>query len=322
MAGAVKLKAVPEAGPPVTIQDCANLALASYTDFSNPNGWTQISHQGFGDDAEGFFGAAYRRNKDIIVAFRGTSDLQDIIDDAGMAPFKTPAEARTFGVEFMRKYTTTNELATQNIAKAVELAWKAKILERGKWLLFGERLNTLPSSQMTELDKFLFRLGDEVLGYGFRIRAFVGHSLGGALAQAASENYSQGPFRIKDITGERHVFKRISIPAVGFNSPYMGTISGMQKGHGPGILCVNTKHDPLSIATQLAGNASHAAFTETVEGKHMPRHGGEQFDGFLIWLSGELAWGHSMPFLRNALQDGLGRKKLSAYFPPTMGIDD
>ncbi|CAN5342004.1 hypothetical protein BH11PSE2_BH11PSE2_06750 [soil metagenome] len=323
MVEAVKLPSVHESGMPVTLQDCANLATGVYEDVSNAYGWKQISHQGFGDGPGGFFGAAYRRDMDVIIALRGTSDTTDIIDDASMAPFKTPAEARNFGVQFVRFYTKTNEAEARQIASVMEAAWKAKILERGKMLILGERLNNVPSSQTTELDKFLFRLGGEMLGYNLRIRAFVGHSLGGALAQAASENYSRGPFMINTLTGSRTVMKRISIPAVAFNGPYMGTMEGMHKGHGPGILCVNTAHDPLSVATSMARNETHAKYIEKVEGHHAPRSAVRQSTGdFLSWLGTELGYGHSMKMLRHAMEGGVGRHKLSHYFPVTLGIAD
>lgn len=327
MATAINLRTVPERGPPVTLWDCAAVANAAYKDKGSVAGWTQIQHRGLGDSAGGFFGSAYRRDYDILIALRGTSDTQDIIDDASMVPFKTAAEAKIFGTKFVQEYTKKNQKEAEVVAHALEIAFKYKIIERAKWLLFSERLNQLPPSQATELDKFLYELVNKNLGYNFRIRAFVGHSLGGALAQAASENYSFGRFTLDTLTGSRMVDKRIAIPAVAFNSPYMGTISGMQRDHGPGILCVNAALDPLSVATRVAGNESHAKFIEVVQTPGIPNsvppaHYHGEIGPFKYWFLKQLGHFHGMSLLHEAMTNGIGRKKLSMYFPCTLGIDD
>jgi hypothetical protein len=68
-------------------------------------------------------------------------------------------------------------------------------------------------------------------------RYVVGHSLGGALAKI--------------------VAMKTSTTAVAFNSPFMGDLKGTLPQSSPRIISVNTKGDPVSLATKAVGNLSH-----------------------------------------------------------------
>lgn len=229
-----------------TILACALFANDVYSNTNKAPGWTRVAQSSAADN--GFFGAAYGYNGSVIVALRGTQEMQDVVDDLNMIPGidGTVAERvmRKMAIEYC-KGTPAQLTAVQNIGAFGKFLFTRAGVRKGveKW---GNRI---PPNQARNACTFAKQVNSLCKTKGLKIRCFTGHSLGGALAQYLSEQTGDGGLtEIKE-----------KIPAVAFNSPSMGTISGMRKGMGGGILCVNARLDPLSLATKLAGNDTHAS---------------------------------------------------------------
>jgi hypothetical protein len=241
----------------LTLGDLAHLSSAVYTNNNRvtPPFWEEVMdcamgsrHTGAGD-FRGFFGTAYLRRKscDLVVAYRGTADMKDIVDDLMMSPVKNAAGAGEFGRKFMLHYLKRSDLTADTVGKLFERIYKTRAAQS----LLASYANRIPEDHARPARQVALRAAKYAKKNGFNLRCFVGHSLGGALAQYASEQTGPGGNMMDDeITLKR-------TPGVAFNAPCMGNIAGMRRGHGGGLLIVHAELDPLSLATNLAGNASH-----------------------------------------------------------------
>jgi hypothetical protein len=241
----------------LTIQDCAGLANLVYNKPDHPTlGWTQFGptygdpRTGFNgaDTFQGFYGATYVRGEDMVVAYRGTANWTDAVDDACMVPVKTPEQARMFGWRFMLHYTQRPDWTAEVMGNVFETIFKLPATQ----CALRQYANQIPPDHAQKAI-LIANLAQKYAqknasGIKYNLRCFVGHSLGGALAQYASEQTGVGG----QIEGG------VPIPGVSFNGPCMGNIAGMRRGFGGGIVAVHNELDPLSLATNIAGNASHA----------------------------------------------------------------
>lgn len=241
----------------LTIQDCARLANLVYNKPGlATQGWTQFGPT-FGnprtqfnvaDSYQGFYGATYVSGEDMVVAYRGTANWTDAVDDACMVPVKTAEQARMFGWRFMIHYTHRPDWTADAMGKVFETIFRLPATQ----CALRQYANQIPPDHAEKAIR-IANLAQKYAqknasGVKYKLRCFVGHSLGGALAQYASEQTGAGG----QIDGG------VPIPGVSFNGPCMGNIVGMRRGFGGGIVAVHNELDPLSLATNIAGNASHA----------------------------------------------------------------
>jgi hypothetical protein len=243
--------AVVQQGPfPVTIGDCAELANGVYLNKDMCGSWRRLrglvlTTGSTGFEESGYVSAPYVRGTDLVLAFRGTHNGQSASDDGFMAPLATRGLASLVAKEFIPIYTrqSPNADASETLA---ELLWRAlqanKAWQRGIW--GSSEVNKLPEGYLPSAINAMRTVAQVAFEQGFHLRCVVGHSLGGALAQAASEHSGVG--RIP------------RIPAISFNGPCMGNINGTSKDRGGGVMTINSRYDPLSSITALAGNESHA----------------------------------------------------------------
>jgi hypothetical protein len=296
-----------------TILACALLANDVYANTGKAPGFTRIHQYAATDD--GFFGAAYQWGETVVVSLRGTQEMQDAIDDLNMIPGINGNAADLAMQKLVIEYckgTRVEMAAIQNTGAFAKYLFSRAGVQKGveKW---GNRI---PPNQARNAYTFAKQVKNLCQKEKLNIRCFTGHSLGGALAQYLSEQTGDGGLT----TIEKNV------PAVAFNSPSMGTIAGMRKGMGGGILCVNSRLDPLSLATKLAGNESHAKGPDyyiRVETWMMdppppmsptptPNEQGA-FNGWFVKAAGRY---HSMDNLYMALMSKFpGNTKLKHFFP-------
>lgn len=225
-----------------TILACALLANDVYGVKNGAPGWQREAQLNASDD--GFFGAAYSNGDNMIVAIRGTQEGRDVMDDANMVPVISADMAEVAMRNWVMEYCrgTPAMSAGRNLEFLAKLVFSKIGKVAKKW---GNRIPPYQARLGYTFAKQAYRVCKLK---NLKLRCFTGHSLGGALAQYLSEQTGDG--------GLTEIPKKI--PAVAFNAPNMGTIDGMRKGSGGGILCVNSRLDPLSLSTKLAGNESHA----------------------------------------------------------------
>ncbi|MCB1023551.1 MAG: hypothetical protein KDB79_04120 [Acidobacteria bacterium] len=301
----------------ISIKECAVIANDVYFNYNKiASTWTRFHQKTGGDD--GFFGAAYSRGSDVVVGIRGTQEGQDILDDMGMAPNLNGeiagAAMKKMILDYVAGYpdSKTGAETFGFIAKWI-FSKKAVRHATSNW---G---NQVPENQALLGRSFLMQVNNYCLSNRKRLRCIVGHSLGGAISQYLSEQTGYG-----GLTGIKS-----RIPAVAFNSPNMGTLSGMHKGSGA-ILIINARLDPLSYLTREVGNVSHAMdkaheISNVDVGKPkdppppvIPNVSIEESNlkAFKNWLPGALLHYHSMDSMQAALSTGdLGKSLLSTHFP-------
>ena len=230
-----------------SVLTCAIMARDVYDTVSFP-GWRPAVAPVKAPDG-GFYGEALTNGRDgVIVVIRGTADGTDAIDDMSMIPHISASHAehaiQKLIIEYCKGYP--RHYASKGGTYVVSLV-KA-IFEIKNNTSMASWANKIPEDQT----KFALVLAQRAYAYCQQNRqkllCFTGHSLGGALAQFLSEQ--TGPGGTAKIP--------VPVPCIAFNSPCMGTISGMRKGFGGRILSVNARLDPLSLATNLAGNATHS----------------------------------------------------------------
>ena len=158
--------------------------------------------------------------------YRKANEMADALADARMVPLTSEQHVRAVLPEVLRAY---------GLQDNAELGAGAYILGR---LLASPRVtavieqaaNRVPREQAGQAAEYLDRL-DAPPAF------LVGHSLGGALAKALCQQRG--------------------IPAIGFNSPFMGDLQGTVPMSSMDLLSVNSIGDPLSLSTRTAGNQSH-----------------------------------------------------------------
>ncbi|MEZ5345340.1 MAG: hypothetical protein R2681_07275 [Pyrinomonadaceae bacterium] len=300
----------------ITIAECATIANDVYFDYNKLATTWQRFHQKTGGD-NGFFGAAYQRGKDVVVGVRGTQEAQDVIDDMSMAPNITGETAGAAMKKMISEYVAGYPQSSQGAETMGFLA---------KWVFSKKAVrhaisnwgNQVPESQALLARSLLIQTYSYCLSNGLKLRCITGHSLGGAISQYLSEQTGYG--------GLTKIKSRI--PAVAFNSPNMGTLSGMNKGSGA-ILIINARLDPLSYLTREVGNVSHAMDRNheisNVDvgspGPPPPVYANvsvaeSNLKAFKDWLLPALKHYHSMDSMEKALSgNDLGRKNLGSFFP-------
>jgi hypothetical protein len=235
---------------PVTIFDCAALSANVYqpgTSTGAPVGWEPVTRLSAGNGTTGFYGLGYRRFDDLIIAIRGTSDADDAVHDLRMIPVGvTPDMARSVMNTLICEWENRRNLSAGNTAFS-GLAMFA-FSRRGTAPAVAAFANQVPNEQANPARTLAITANGYAFQHRLRLRAFVGHSMGGGIAQYLAEQTGPGGEVPIPIT-----------PAVSFNGPYMGNLKGMRKGKGGGVLICNTKLDPLSRVTDLVGNACHAS---------------------------------------------------------------
>ena len=79
----------------VDIKACAELSYQSYKDGGGvpPAGWSVLSATDPAASVDGFYAVAYQNaSGEVVIAFRGTDDLQDLSTDIGILRNKAAAQ--------------------------------------------------------------------------------------------------------------------------------------------------------------------------------------------------------------------------------------
>ncbi|MDH3466609.1 MAG: hypothetical protein OES26_12035 [Gammaproteobacteria bacterium] len=211
----------------ISLLDCAVLADDVYNREDNnlaiSHGWRRVDGQNWPD---GFAAGLYEKGNERVIAFRGTDDVSDAIADAQMVPVAEDQRVRSVTPAILRAYGLQDNVELNSGA----LVLGTLLTHRQTRSAVATWANRAPTNQTTQ-----------ALAYYDRSRRpprfVVGHSLGGALAKIVSQ--------------------RRAIPAIAFNSPFMGSMHGVAPVSSPSIWSVNTIGDPLSLATHQAGNLPH-----------------------------------------------------------------
>jgi hypothetical protein len=212
-----------------TVNDCAVLADDVYSrehnELANSAGWQRLDAQNW---SHGFAAGTYQRGEERVIAYRGTDtdDSEDIFgSNALMVPLMQAGAARGGLESLFREYGVEGNALSFVAPRLIESVVQyppARLFIRG-WL------NRVPGQLNRALEYF-----DEC---DPRPRFITGHSLGGALAQLVAQ--------------------RRSVPAIAFNSPFMGTLEGAIHATSMLIAQINSRGDPLSLTTQNVGNLPH-----------------------------------------------------------------
>lgn len=170
-----------------------------------------------------------RSGNETIIAFRGTDidpDWDDILSDAMMVPTADRGQAAAALRELLEAYGVANE---GHFSVAPEMF--DRVMQSSTAQLAVRRYaNRIPAEQVQAALQYFDASTP-------RPTIVVGHSLGGALAKIVSR--------------ERNV------PAVAFNSPFMGDLGGVAPASSGIQISVNADRDPLSLATQAIGSLPH-----------------------------------------------------------------
>ena len=221
-----------------SILDCAILSEDVYNRSENTlarsAGWTRRDPVNW---AFGFAAGRYDRpppGDETVVAFRGTDidpDWDDILSDAMMVPTADPGQAAAALRELLEAYGVAHE---GHFAVAPEMF--DRVMQSSPARLAVRRYaNRIPPEQVQAALQYFDATTP-------RPSTVVGHSLGGALAKIVSQ--------------ER------GVPAVAFNSPYMGALGGVSPTTSGVQISVNADRDPLSFATRAIGNLPHGEVIE------------------------------------------------------------
>lgn len=220
----------------ITSVDCITLAYNVYDPTGQPEaraaGWRVAATS---SQTNGFFAAAYEKEGQWVVAYRGTDDTADVSADLSMIPLLSDAELRAI----LPKLTRAYGLAGRADIAVVNFVLTRILSSRPINGLVGGAANQMPAGQTgAALDFFRqFTNPKPILA--------TGHSLGGALAKAVAATYQ--------------------IKGVAFNSPYLGGTSGISAVQGQNLININAYGDPLSTATEGSGNRSLAQHNRQVQ---------------------------------------------------------
>ncbi|MDQ8160521.1 MAG: hypothetical protein P3B76_12905 [Gemmatimonadota bacterium] len=176
---------------------------------------------------EGFAAGTYSRLGETVIAFRGTEDTQDIIDDLLMVPIARPGAARDAVESLLRIYGVSMGPVLDFMAPRITEAVLQTEAVRDQ---VRRRLNRVPTEQVRAALRYFDACSPRPV-------AVCGHSLGGALAQVVSQQRG--------------------VTAVSFNGPFMGDIGGAAPMSSGDLIYVNAIGDPLSFMTGAMGHVPH-----------------------------------------------------------------
>lgn len=213
-----------------TIADCAVLAEDVYdSEDSRPAagaGWARLNQEEW---SGGFAAGRYKRSRppgELIVAYRGTDDLTDWVHNSLMVPVIEAANAG----DAIRSLLTAYDVGDRGLLAMgpdlIEGIFSDVRVRAAIWALADQ----IPRPQVERALKYF----DDTTP---RPEIVVGHSLGGALAKIVSQNRD--------------------VPAVAFNSPFMGDLGGVVPATSGLQISVNASRDPLSFVTASVGNLAH-----------------------------------------------------------------
>jgi hypothetical protein len=229
---------------------------------------------------------------DVVVAYRGTADLKDILDDAMMSPVKSGAGAAEFGRKLILSYLGERAGWTPD---ALSEVLRSVYSRRATQSILQKYANQIPQDHGNPALSLALNARDYASKNKYRLRCFVGHSLGGALAQFVSEQ-----------TGSNGRAGMGPLPGVSFNGPCMGNIAGMRRREGGGIVFAHHFLDPLSRATNLAGNGFHGKEHEIAcpaypggippeaPQNQTPEQTGKALKALMAWMGEAFLYFHSM----------------------------
>lgn len=213
-----------------SVNDCAALADDVYSrehnELARGARWQRLDAQNW---SYGFAAGTYQRGDERVIAFRGTDtdDSEDIFgSNALMVPLMQAGAARTALESLFREYGVDDGNALSVVApRVIERIAQLDLVQSYIRL----HLNRVPA-QLTRALEYFDRCDPPP-------RFITGHSLGGALAQLVAQQRS--------------------VPAIAFNAPFMGTLQGVVPASSMLIAQINSRGDPLSLATQNVGNLPH-----------------------------------------------------------------
>ena len=207
-----------------TIYDCATVSDDVYEDspaLASSRGWTRSLHEG----AEGFAAARYTKDGATVLAYRGTNDGSDVLEDLEMIPRIPEGNAERTIEALLEQYGLADAEYLESAPRVLENITRMRAVRDQ----IRTQANRVPTGQTPQAMRYFEE--------GPRPDFVTGHSLGGALAKVVSQR-----------TGTR---------CVAFNSPFMGDLQGVEATSTMSILSMNTAGDPLSLATQAVGNLPH-----------------------------------------------------------------
>lgn len=298
-----------------SILTTAIFARDIYSDNLDFPGWKRAVAPVAAPDG-GFYGEAFTNGKDaVICAIRGTADLTDGLDDLSMFPHITGNQAEHAMQKLIIEYCRGFPKHYATKGGQIPILLTKKVAE----IKANTRMSTWANKVPEDQAKFGIVLAQRAYQYCVenkqRIICFTGHSLGGALAQFLAEHTGEGG----------RIGIKPKVPAVAFNAPCMGSLGGMRRGYGGPILSVNSRLDPLSLATKLVGNATHSSekfyvLVETKPPLPPPQVSDppsiRQRTDFAEWFLGAALEYHGMANLVNALMSRYpGKELLSSFFP-------
>jgi len=212
-----------------SISDLAALAQDIYDTSAGSTsgvsrGWARRDPMNWQD---GFAAGTYSRVGETVVAFRGTEDQQDMVDDLLMMPVAQSGAARRTIEDLLRLYGVSLGPALDFAApRLVEAVLRNGMVQAS----VSRSLNRVPTQQVRQALRYFDACQP-------RPRAVCGHSLGGALAQVVSQQ--------RGVIG------------VSFNGPFMGDIAGAVPSSSGQLIYVNAIGDPLSFSTSSMGHVPH-----------------------------------------------------------------
>lgn len=217
-------------GSPSLIE-AAEMAADSYSKLGSDNlNWRadrKLGNHGFAAVAfsKKRMGNAVRRQSvkkpSRVIAFRGTDDQDDAIEDLFMSPTLDPKTVDKALTKLMKMYRMNSP------APQLLVDWLRELQRNG--VVPNQAFKSVPPLQTRQALAFFDSENKKM-----KVDYVVGHSLGGALAKI--------------------VALRRGVNCIAFNAPYIGGLQGsLPTNIGGEIYNVNAKLDPVSRITRFLG---------------------------------------------------------------------